>query len=111
MFKLVDYEKYIKDKNVDKVVIIKYGNFYRCVNNDALITSYLLKYKITIRRSVGFPINTLDKVLEKLKDYKVSCIVIYGINNAVSYLFIDNKYIEILYKAKKYDNVNDAVIY
>ena len=27
--------------------------------------SYLLKYKITARRSVGFPINTIDKVLEK----------------------------------------------
>jgi len=39
----------------------------------------------------------------------VSCIVIYGINNAISYLFIDNKYMEVLDKAKKYDNVNDAV--
>jgi len=41
----------------------------------------------------------------------VSCIVIYGINNAISYLFIDNKYMEVLDKAKKYDNVNEAVIY
>ena len=77
--------------------------------NDAVIISYLLKYKITIRRSVGFPINTLDKVLEKLKDYKVSCVIVYGINNVISHHFIDNKYMEILYKAKKYDNVNDAV--
>ena len=109
MFKLVDYEKYIKDKNVDKVVIIKYGNFYRCANNDALITSYLLNYKIIKRDTVGFPINTLNKVLETLKDNKISCVVIYGINNVISYCIIDNKYMEVLDKAKKYDNVNDTV--
>jgi len=111
MIKLSDYVKEVIDKNIDKVVMVKYGNFYRCFYDDAIIMSYLLKYKITVRRSVGFPINTLDKVLENLKDYKVSCIVIYGINNAVSYLFIDNKYMEVLDKTKKYDNVNEAVIY
>ena len=111
MIKLSNYVDNIKDKNLDKIVIVKYGNFYRCVNNYALITSYLLNYKITKRDTVGFPINTLDKVLEKLRDVKVSCIVIYGINNAISYFFIDNKYMEVLDKAKKYDNVNEAVIY
>ena len=104
MFKLVDYEKYIKDKNVDKVVIIKYCNFYRCANNDALITLYLLNYKITNRDTVGFPINTLNKVLETLKDNKISCVVIYGINNVISYCIIDNKYMEVLDKAKKHLN-------
>jgi len=63
MIKLSDYIDNIKVKNLDKVIIIKYGNFYRCFYNDAVIISYLLKYKITARRSVGFPINTIDKVL------------------------------------------------
>ena len=65
MIKLSDYVKEVIDKNIDKVVMVKYGNFYRCFYDDAIIMSYLLKYKITVRRSVGFPINTLDKVLEK----------------------------------------------
>ena len=89
--------------------MVKYGNFYRCFYDDAIIMSYLLKYKITVRRSVGFPINTLDKVLEKLKDNKVSCIVIYGINNLISYCVIDNKYMEIFDKTIRYYNVNDSV--
>ena len=63
MIKLSNYVDNIKDKNLDKIVIVKYGNFYRCFYNDAVIISYLLKYKITARRSVGFPINTIDKVL------------------------------------------------
>ena len=106
MIKLSDYVKEIINNNKDKVVMVKYGNFYRCFYDDAIIMSYLLKYKITVRRSVGFPINTLDKVLEKLKDYKVSCVIVYGINNVISYNFIDNKYMEILYKdLKKYHDI------
>ena len=109
MVKLIDYEKYIKNKNIDKILMVKYGNFYRCSYNDALILSYLLNYKITKRNTVGFPIKALNKVLETLKNNKISCVVIYDINNVISYCVIDNKYMEVLGKAKKYDNVNDAV--
>ena len=99
MVKLIDYEKYIKNKNIDKIVMVKYGNFYRCSYNDALILSYLLNYKITKRNTVGFPIKALNKVLETLKDNKL-----YGINNVISYCIIDNKYMEVLDKAKKHLN-------
>ncbi|MDD5979963.1 MAG: hypothetical protein PUC23_02490 [bacterium] len=109
MIKLSDYVKEVIDKNIDKVVMVKYGNFYRCSYNDALIMSYLFNYKITNRNTVGFPINTLNNVLDKLKDNKISCVVVYEINNVISYVIIDNKYMEVLDKAIKYDNVKEAV--
>ena len=109
MIKLSDYVKEVIDKNIDKVVMVKYGNFYRCFYDDALIMSYLFNYKITNRNTVGFPINTLNNVLDKLKDNKISCVVVYEINNVISYVIIDNKYMEVLDKAIKYDNVKEAV--
>ena len=46
--KLTEYGKMIKRNNKDKIVLVKYGNFYRCIDNDALIMFYLFNYKIKI---------------------------------------------------------------
>lgn len=54
-------------------MFIKYGNFYKCFDNDFYIIN---------KNSFGFKVNAIDKVLSILKDNNISCIVInIKINN------------------------------
>lgn len=55
------------------VVLRKMGGFYVCFDNDAIVISYLCGYKIKNGR-VGFPINTIDKVINIL------------VNNGINYI-------------------------
>ena len=56
------------------VVIRKTGGFYNAFDDDAIIISYLTSYKIVGGRC-GFPINSLEKVVNLLEDNKVNYIV------------------------------------
>ena len=60
-------EKYIKlkEKYPKSVIIIKSGNFYDCINDDAIIINRLLNYKIKELNKyirVGFPVANINKV-------------------------------------------------
>lgn len=91
-------EKYYKYKVLykDYIIIMKYGNFYETIDNDALIISSIFNYKINKLSNtfkVGFPINTLDNVINKLNDLNINYIVLDGIkkefknNNYNNYIF------------------------
>ena len=91
-------EKYYKYKVLykDYIIIMKYGNFYETVDNDALIMSSIFNYKINRLSNtfkVGFPINALDSVIDKLNDKCINYIIIDGIkkefknNNYNNYIF------------------------
>ena len=70
------------------------GKFYYVYDTDALIFNYLFDYKIVQGLRCGFPDNSLDKVLNKLEDAKISYRV---------------KYSEKIIKQKNYKNLNDYV--
>ena len=81
-------EKYIKlkEKYPKSVIIIKAGNFYDCINDDAIIINKLFNYKIKqlskyIR--VGFPINSLNRVRTILTKYEINYITVD--NNDITY--------------------------
>ena len=91
-------EKYYKYKVLYKeyIIIMKYGNFYETIDNDALIMSSIFNYKINKLSNtfkVGFPINTLDNVINKLNDLNINYVVLDGIkkefknNNYNNYIF------------------------
>src|SRR5574344_754130 len=101
---LMEYSKEIETNNSESIILVKYGNFYRCFNEDALIAFYLFNYKISDNYRTGFPLNTLTKVLVKLKDAGISCIVINGIGNYISYDSFNNKYLHFLELAKNHYN-------
>lgn len=66
-------EKYYKYKIEYKefILMIKFGNFYEMFDKDAVIESKLLNYKISkISDTVkyGFPVSSLEKVLNKLNE-------------------------------------------
>ncbi len=89
-------EKYIKlkEKYPKSLIIIKAGNFYDCLNDDAIIINKLFNYKIKelskyIR--VGFPINSLNRVRTILTKYEINYITVD--NNDITYSkFMRNNY-------------------
>lgn len=111
-------EKYIKlkEKYPKSVIIIKSGNFYDCINDDAIIINKLFNYKITelskyIR--VGFPLTSLNRVRTILTKYEINYITVD--NNDITYSkFIRNNYSK--YSSNDYfviknkiNNINDIL--
>ena len=107
--RLKEFYSNVKDNNEEVVVFIKYGNFYRCYYNDAYIVSYLFDYKLSDKKSTGFPICNIDKVLSILKNNNISCIVINDINNVINYICINNKYNSFLELSKTNYTLNEAL--
>ena len=107
--RLKEFYSKVKDNNEEVVVFIRYGNFYRCYYNDAYIVSYLFDYKLSDKKSTGFPICNIDKVLSILKNNNISCIVINDINNVINYICINNKYNSFLDLSKKNYTLNEAL--
>ena len=72
------YNKYKFDYK-DYILLIKSGNFYICLNNDAIVMNNIFNYKIkesTNFIKVGFPINSELKVKNYLDTIKVNYVVI-----------------------------------
>ena len=87
------YSKYKYDYK-EYVLLIKSGNFYICLNNDAIVMNNLFNYKIkesTNFIKIGFPINSLNKVLSNLENYNINYVILDKevINKKK---FNDNKY-------------------
>ena len=89
-------EKYIKLKEMypKSLIMIKAGNFYDCINDDAIIINKLFSYKIKelskyIR--VGFPKSSLNRVRTILTKYEINYITVD--NNDITYSkFMRNNY-------------------
>ena len=106
---LKDFYNDVKLGNEEMIVFVKYGNFYRCFNNDAVIINYLFNYKLSEKNSTGFPIKSIDKVISILRNNNISCIVINDINNVINYICINNKYNSFLDLSKKNYTLNEAL--
>lgn len=90
-------EEYYKNK-IDYrefVIMIKYGNFYEIFDKDAIIINKELNYKLSkISDTVkcGFPVSSIDKVLNILENKKINYIVIENKTIVKEKSFEDNKY-------------------
>lgn len=77
-----------------EIVFRKAGNFYSVFDDDAIILHSLFKYKIKDNR-VGFPLNSIIKVTDKLKelhiDYRLDDITSHFDDNMYNYYLIDSK--------------------
>ena len=76
------------------IIFRKAGNFYSVFDDDAIILHSLFKYKIKDNR-VGFPINSIEKVTDKLKelhvDYKLDDMITHFEDNKYDYILVDSK--------------------
>ena len=90
------------------VKLYKKGGFYHCYNDDSYIIGYLCDYKI-INNRVGFPIRSINKVINTLVVNKIDY-VIYDKDIIIDkYVNKDNRYNNILIKAKSYMDINIRV--
>ena len=85
----------------ESIVIRKSGGFYSVFDDDAIVVNYLTGYKV-VNGKLGFPLNSLDKVINLLEDNKINYIVREGMKEVVSKNYKkNNKYGKVLDKGKK----------
>lgn len=91
---------------MNSVVIRRNGGFYYVFDDDAIIVSYLMNYKVSNGRC-GFPLNSLNKVTNVLEDNKVNYAIRENMKdiNGKNYKK-GNKYNYILDKGKKNLDIN-----
>ena len=76
--------KDMKEIHPDQVLMIKIGSFYKAYNKDAWILSFLAEYKILRKVNadeIGFPKESLNRVMARLEDKKISYKVFDRRNN------------------------------
>lgn len=89
-------EKYYKYKLEYKeyLILLKCGSFYEVIDNDSFIMNVIFNYKLKKLSNTfkaGFPVSSLDNVLNKLDDYHINYIVINE-EIILEKEFDDNKY-------------------
>ena len=95
LMKVIDVYNENKVKYSKYVILIKVGIFYETYHEDAYILNNLLGYKISDingNKRLGFPVNSFNKVTEKLKKFKIN------------YLIIDKEIIKKKFNKNSYDN-------
>ena len=69
----------LKEKNKGKIVFVKLGAFYVATEEDAVLLHEKLDFKCNCFKNrtckIGFPVNSLDKYIEKLNTIKYSYII------------------------------------
>lgn len=77
--KVIDKYNLYKNKYSKYIVLMKVGIFYEAYGEDVYILNNLFSYKIKeingVKR-VGFPICSYDKVISKLKCFKINFVII-----------------------------------
>lgn len=88
-------------KSSDYVLLREIGKFVSVFDEDSIIVSYLMGYKI-VNSKVGFPSNVLVKVINKLEDNNINYLIKYKNNKEDKKDFNkNNNYKKILEKGKK----------
>lgn len=97
--KTLETYKELKEKYGKYVVMIKVGIFYEVYDNDSYVIHNLCGYRVMGKnRRVGFPINSINNVIEVLKKNKVNYIIVddgfkkkkFNRNNYDKYIFYEN---------------------
>ena len=88
-------------KSSDYVLLRETGKFLQVFDEDSIIVSYLMGYKI-VNSKVGFPSNVLFKVINKLEDNNINYLIKYKDNKEDKKDYKrNNNYNEVLVKAKE----------
>ena len=97
--KLKDRYKELKRENPERIVLLLSGSFYVTYDMDACLFTYLLSYQVK-NDKVGFPVSTLDRVVELLREKKISYLVVREGEN-IAYEEEDSQFFSVLEKAQK----------
>lgn len=97
-----------KEKYLEYIILIKCGNFYEVLEDDAYILNTLFNYKIKKTSNitkVGFPIVALNKVILRLQMLKINYLIVNP-NGDIKKKFNNNKYRNFLEKPTNLDRIN-----
>lgn len=70
--------KILKGKYPKSIILIKSGNFYVAINDDAIIMNLIFDYKIKELPNymrIGFPVPTLNKITKVLTEKEINYIL------------------------------------
>ena len=93
IFVLEKYNKY-KLQYDNYIILIKNGGFFIALNDDCMILNKIFTFKIIEGSTfvkVGFPVNSLSKILSNLTKYQINYIVVDD-DIVMMDEFKDNKY-------------------
>lgn len=111
-------EKYTEYKKTYKkyILLIKCGNFYLALNDDAIVLSSIFDFRIIESRNFikcGFPLSSINKIEKKLDELEVNYLIItndivtkekYNNNNYNKYL-VKNNYDILLNRINKINSI------
>ena len=113
--------EYYKIKYKEYIILIKSGNFYVALQQDAIVLNDIFKYKLNISNNiikVGFPINTLNKILKTLDNININYIVLdknilhINKNKTNTYnKYINNNISNYILRIKNINNILNQNIY
>jgi len=103
--KIKDKYQELKICNPDYLVLIKSGNFYLAIEDDAYMMNLLFDYKI-IKGKVGFPLNALERVMGELEKESVNYVIFKEESDIIIKNFDDNKYYSLIGESKKREYKN-----
>ena len=76
---MIDLFRILKLEYKEYVILFKSGSFYISFDEDSLILNKVFNYKILELKNnikAGFPLNSLDTVISKLKELNINYIII-----------------------------------
>ena len=113
--------EYYKIKYKEYIILIKSGNFYVALQQDAIVLNDIFKYKLNISNNiikVGFPVNSLNKILKTLDNININYIVldknILHINKNKTNMYnkyINNNISNYILRIKNINNILNQNIY
>ena len=92
---MIDLFRILKLEYKEYVILFKSGSFYISFDEDSLILNKVFNYKILELKNnikVGFPLNSLDTVISKLKELNINYIIIEDKNIKEKYEVVDNNF-------------------
>ena len=107
--KLKDVYSTYKNKYQEYIILIKCGNFYEILGEDAEVANTIFNYKIKELSNIkkaGFPIIALNRVVSRLDSLKVNYLVIENGQISDKRRFNRNKYKQYLDKPSNIDRIN-----
>lgn len=88
---MIDLFRILKLEYREYVILFKNGSFYISFDEDSIILNKIFNYKILNLKNnikVGFPLNNIDMVKEKLEELNIN------------YIIVDDKSIVVEYKSE-----------
>lgn len=108
--KIIDMYFNYKEKYSEYIVLMKIGYFFEIYGEDSKTMNALFGYNIKKYYNTyrcGFPVNSLNKVLDKLKENKINYVIVDKVNVISKKKFRENNYKSQMSKLEIQNRIKD----